>query len=81
MREPRDCPPTGTAWLANVGVVVHAAHLRQLVRVALDPAPELGDRDEDQLPRDHDLQLRLHLALKVLRLMPSDAAASRRVSV
>ena len=53
-------------WLANVSVVVHAAHLSQLVRVALDPALELGDRDEYQLPGDHDLQLGLHLALEVV---------------
>ena len=59
-------------WLANVCVVVDAAHLRQLVRVALDPALELGDRDQDELPREHDLQLGLHLALEVV-----DADAER----
>jgi hypothetical protein len=42
----------------------------QRVRVALDPAFELGDRDEDELTRENDLELRLDSALEVVEADP-----------
>ncbi len=37
-RLPSSPGETTLEWLANVGVFVDATHLRELVRVALDPA-------------------------------------------
>ena len=50
-----------------------ARRLDEVPRVALHPAFELGQWDEDELSAQHDLEVRLHLALEVV-----DAHAQRR---
>jgi hypothetical protein len=40
------------------------------VRFALNPAFKLGDRDEDELARENDLELRLNPALEVVEADP-----------
>src|SRR4051812_37975716 len=56
----------------SVAAVPNAArrYFGQLIGVALNPALEFGDRDQDELPSDHDLELGLHLSLEVVDADP-----------
>jgi hypothetical protein len=55
--------------------------LREMVRVALHPSLELRHGNQDQLAGKDHFELWLHLPLEVVDAMPSEPAASFRVSV